>query len=204
MAIALFARAPVPSRVKSRLIGPLTPDHACDLHRALVLDCWDALRALGGELFLYTDQDHPEWRALAGDDLRLQQGDDLGRRMLRCFEELGPALIVGGDTVGLTPELVAPWREKLVTADAVLGPAPDGGYWSIGCRLSHPRMFEGVEWSSPWTLEQTVAALERCGMTVAFLDSCWDMDRPEDLEGLFACGPRVRLWLDRWRGGSGS
>jgi hypothetical protein len=199
MAIALFARAPVPGRVKTRLIGPLTPDQACELHRALVRDCWEALQALDAELFLYTDEEHPEWRALAGERLRLQRGDDLGQRMLACFHELGPALIIGGDTAGLTPELVAPWRERLAAADAVLGPAPDGGYWSLGCRLPHPRLFEGVEWSSSRTLDQTVAALRRCGMTVSFLDPCTDLDRPEDLERPLACGRRVRSWLDQRR-----
>lgn len=199
-AIALFARAPVVGRVKTRLLGPLSAEEACDLHRALVIDAWEAL---GGECFLYTDQEHEEWRRLAGERLRLQRGADLGERMLRCFEEMaaagfGPLLIVGSDTAGLTPELLGSWRDR----EAVLGPAEDGGYWAVGCRAPHPGMFEGVEWSSPETLVQTVAAMERCGMVASFLDTCYDVDTPEDLARLQAeprVGPRVRAWLTRWR-----
>src|SRR5947209_1753254 len=108
-AIALFARAPIPGNVKTRLIGRLTPEQACELHRALVLDAWDMLSALRGdaEVFLYTDQQHSEWRALAGSCLRIQTGADLGARMLHCFLEMesagfSPLLIVGSDSPTLT------------------------------------------------------------------------------------------------------
>ncbi len=196
-AIALFARAPVVGRVKTRLIGPLTAAGACELHQALVVDAWEVL---GGECFLYTDQDHEAWRRLAGERLRLQRGADLGERMLRCFEEMaaagfGPLLIVGSDTVGLTWESLGSWKD----CGAALGPAEDGGYWAVGCQAPHPGMFAGVEWSSGETLVQTVAAMERCGMVVSFLDTCYDADTPEDLARLEAeprVGPRVRAWLE--------
>ena len=61
-------------------------------------------------------------------------------------------------------------------------------------------MFEGVEWSARETLLQTVAALERCGLAVSFLDSCYDVDTPENLARLereLRVGPAVRAWLDR-------
>jgi len=191
----------VVGRVKTRLIGPLSAEEACNLHRALVMDAWEAL---GGACIIYTDQEHEEWRRLAGERLRLQRGADLGERMLRCFEEMGaagfgPLLILGSDTVGLTPELLGSWRDR----EAVLGPAADGGYWAVGCQAPHPGMFEGVEWSSPETLAQTVAAMKRCGMVVSFLDTCYDVDTPEDLARLEAeprVGPRVRAWLATWRG----
>ena len=207
-AIALFARAPLAGRVKTRLIGSLGAGEACDLHRALVADTWNVLGALEGERFLYTDQDHKEWRELAGPRLRLQQGADLGERLWRCFSELqaagfGPLLIVGSDTVGLTPELVSPWTKLLEGTGAVLGPAEDGGYWAIGCRAPDRRMLDGVEWSCSHTLAQTVAAMERCGMVVLFLDPGYDVDTPEDLARLETeprLGVRVRAWLDKLEG----
>src|SRR5438876_7611334 len=92
-AIALFARAPIPGRVKTRLIGSLSAEEVADLYRAFVLDVWEMLAVLAreAELFLYVDQEHQQWRALSGSGTRLQKGADLGERMLRCFEEMQAA-----------------------------------------------------------------------------------------------------------------
>ena len=211
-AIALFARAPVIGQVKTRLIGSLSPAAACGLHRALAQDAWDVLTAIpGNKVFLYSDQEHPEWRELAAGRLRLQRGADLGERMLKCFDELrdgghGPLLIVGSDTAALTPEIVAPWSEKLRAAGAVLGPAEDGGYWAIGCRSPNRKMFDGVEWSSNRTGSQTAEALTSCGMAMSFLESRYDVDTLADLARLKAdqrVGAHVRAWLETQKEVSG-
>ena len=203
-AMALFARAPVPGQVKTRLIGRWTAEQVSDLYRAFVLDMWEMLGTLApaGELFLYTDAENAEWRALAGDQVRVQRGGDLGERMLHCFEEMhaagsGPLLIVGSDSPALPADVLAPWTGLLGQFPALLGPAEDGGYYAIRCRQPHKRMFEGVEWSSARTLAQTAAALTRCGLEPGYLPPHFDVDTPEDLAGLCGdrCGPRTRLWL---------
>lgn len=192
-AIALFARAPIRGLVKTRLIGRLSAEQVADLYRAMVLDTWEMLAALAppAERFLYTHQEHAEWRALAGPRVRLQQGADLGERMLHCFEEMRaagfqPLLILGSDSPALTATTIAPWTDLLDDAPCVIGPAEDGGYYAIGCRAPHPRMFDGVEWSIPQTLALTVAALERCGLVPAYLPLHYDVDTPEDLARLRA------------------
>ncbi|MBI3696872.1 MAG: TIGR04282 family arsenosugar biosynthesis glycosyltransferase [Acidobacteria bacterium] len=205
-AIALFARAPLPGQVKTRLVGRWTPEQVADLYRAFVLDMWEMLGAFApaSELFLYADAGCAEWRALAGAQARLQQGAGLGQRMLHCFDELhaagfGPLLIVGSDSPALSANLLAPWTALLAQSPALLGPAEDGGYYAIGCRQPHPRMFEGVEWSSPRTLSQTAAALQRCGLPPAYLPSHFDVDTPEDLARLRAepyLGRHTRRWLE--------
>ncbi len=200
--MALFARAPAPGRVKTRLIGRLTPQQACDLHRSLVRDAWELLDAWRerAELFLYTDQENVEWRQLAGPALRLQSGGDLGERMLACFDQMraagfGPLLILGSDSP--VPPIEA-WLELLDQAPAGIGPADDGGYYAIGCRAPRAGMFEGVEWSTPRTLEQTMASLERCGMPVALLPRHYDIDTPESLTRL-AAEPRLGEHTREWR-----
>ena len=204
-AIALFARAPVPGQVKTRLIGRWTPEQVSALYRAFVLDMWEMLGAFtpGAGRFLYIDREHEEWRRLAGDGVRVQQGGDLGERMLHCFEEMraagsGPLLIVGSDSPALSADVLAGWTDVLEQFPALLGPAEDGGYYAIGCRAPHTRMFEGVEWSSARTLVQTAAALGRCGLDPAYLPIHFDVDTPEDLARLSgepSLGPRTRRWL---------
>ncbi|HYM11922.1 MAG TPA: hypothetical protein VEU62_14390, partial [Bryobacterales bacterium] len=67
-AIALFARAPIPGQVKTRLIGRFSAEQVADLYCAFVLDMWEMLAAFAGqaELFLYTDREDARWRELAG------------------------------------------------------------------------------------------------------------------------------------------
>lgn len=207
-AIAVFARAPIPGRVKTRLIGPLSAEQSCELHRAFVRDTWAMLADLAAPsaLRLYTDSPHEEWSALAGPAVRLQKGEQLGERMLNCFQELleegrTPLMILGSDNPTLPATVLAPWTELLRRWPALLGPAEDGGYYAVGCRAPHPRMFEGVEWSSPQTLAQTESSLRRCGLPPAFLAPWYDVDKPEDLTRLAAepsLPSHTKRWIERY------
>jgi uncharacterized protein len=113
---------------------------------------------------------------------RLPQGDgDLGQRMQRLFTCLpaGPAIIVGSDIPTISASHVAQAFRLLGRADAVLGPAPDGGYWLIGLKRT-PRIlapFAGVRWSSPHALADTLANLK--GKRVAFAATLGDVDSGE-------------------------
>ncbi len=116
---------------------------------------------------------------------RVGQGrGDLGQRMQGIFERLppGPVAIIGSDSPSIRPAHIARAFRALGKADAVLGPAPDGGYWLIGLkRVPHvPRAFPGVRWSSATTLADTVAALGP-RRQVALIDTLDDIDEPADL-----------------------
>ena len=116
---------------------------------------------------------------------RLPQGPgDLGDRMARVFRALpGPVLIVGADIPGITRAHVAAGFAALGADDAVLGPAPDGGYWAIGLKRTHPLppgLFDGVRWSSPHALADTRAGLG--DRRVAFLPPLRDVDTAADLK----------------------
>jgi rSAM/selenodomain-associated transferase 1 len=110
---------------------------------------------------------------------RLPQGDgDLGRRMQRLFQRLppGPVIIVGSDVPAIGATEIACAFRLLGNADAVLGPAPDGGYWLVGFRRS-PRLltpFAHVRWSSPNALADTLGNLE--GRSIAFAATLSDVD----------------------------
>jgi rSAM/selenodomain-associated transferase 1 len=115
---------------------------------------------------------------------RLQQGrGDLGERMQLLFESLppGPVIIVGSDIPAMHPSHIAQAFRLLGRADAVLGPARDGGYWLIGLRRS-PRVlspFAGVRWSTESALEDTLANLD--GSRIAFVATLSDVDTEQDL-----------------------
>ena len=110
---------------------------------------------------------------------------DLGDRMGRIFRRApkGPVVIIGADIPGITPALIACAFAALGDHDAVIGPAPDGGYWLIGLKRGARPVpsgtFDGVRWSSATALEDTRASLGKA--KIAFIDTLRDVDRATDL-----------------------
>jgi rSAM/selenodomain-associated transferase 1 len=114
----------------------------------------------------------------------MRQGEgDLGVRMQRLFTRLppGPVIIVGSDVPSIRPGHIAGAFRLLGRADAVFGPAQDGGYWLVGLKRT-PRVlapFANVRWSGPHALADTRANLK--GKRVALAARLSDVDRAEDL-----------------------
>jgi rSAM/selenodomain-associated transferase 1 len=185
-AIIVFAKAPAAGRVKTRLIGRLTAEQGAALHVAFVSDTLENVANLGA-VELHTDAPaEAAWREYSV-PRALQVPGDLGVRMfhaLRGALERGHprAMIVGSDAPALPIGHLRALLES--AADVALGPCEDGGYYAISCKRVNPRMFEGVEWSGPRTLIETVAAVSRCELSSATGESWWDVDEPGDLERL--------------------
>ncbi|MBI1786293.1 MAG: TIGR04282 family arsenosugar biosynthesis glycosyltransferase [Acidobacteria bacterium] len=204
--IILFAKAPVPGRVKTRLAESLGEEAAAELHEAFAADMLAKLDGLAGvSIELHTDIETDAWR-----DRRvarkLQSGGDLGERMLHALSgalDAGrpAAMIVGSDS----PDLPALYLEELLTlpADVALGPSEDGGYYAIGCRHTHSRMFAGVPWSTSMTLAETERSASACGLSVARGSSWYDVDDLVTLLRLRQSSgipPRTAAWFARHAG----
>lgn len=206
--IIVFAKMPVPGRVKTRLIPRLGPDLAAAFHAALTGDLIESLQTLSGvDLELHTDIPGDAWNELKV-ARRGQREGALPLKLLHGLREAlaggrSKALIVGSDAPGLPLDHL---RELLVSpSDVTFGPAADGGFWGIACSRVEDRMFDGVRWSSPWTLADARAAAARSGLSVAIGSEWWDADEPHDLDRLFErpeqLGPRVRSCIEapEWR-----
>ena len=104
---------------------------------------------------------------------------DLGRRMARALMRYRgqPTLIVGTDIPGLEPGHIVRAFRALRGADAVFGPAVDGGFWLVGMRRpqSAARVFSNVRWSSAHALSDVRAKLPR-GARVAAVEMMVDVD----------------------------
>jgi rSAM/selenodomain-associated transferase 1 len=124
---------------------------------------------------------------------RIAQGrGDLGDRMARIFRRLppGPVCIIGADVPGIDRPHIARAFAVLGAHDAVIGPAPDGGYWLIGLRrvaAVPARLFDNVRWSSAQTRADTLANL--AGHRVALTDTLHDVDEARDLSPATAQTP---------------
>ncbi|MEQ3625740.1 MAG: TIGR04282 family arsenosugar biosynthesis glycosyltransferase [Marinobacter sp.] len=125
-------------------------------------------------------------RALpAGAGRMPQGGGDLGERMLRALRsrQTAPVLVIGADIPDITRAHIARAFTALGRAEAVLGPAPDGGYWLLGMRrgaLARAGLLRGVGWSHAGTRAETIAALP-AAWRVAQVDVLADVDEVADL-----------------------
>jgi hypothetical protein len=180
--LVIFVKEPKLGQVKTRLARDIGAVAAVHFYRRTVER---VIRRLGRD---------PRWRtwlAIAPDKAvfarglwptglgRLKQGPgDLGARMGRAFRILPPgsAVIVGSDIPDIEPRHVARAFRALGSADAVFGPAEDGGYWLVGLRRRPhlPDLFAGVRWSSAYALGDTLRNLARA--SVAFLETLDDVD----------------------------
>ncbi|MCA9640491.1 MAG: TIGR04282 family arsenosugar biosynthesis glycosyltransferase [Bryobacterales bacterium] len=205
--IAVFAKAAIPGRVKTRLTSVLSPEQAAGFHQACVEDVWRTAFELVGEgARLYTDEPFEPWMDLAGPDyVRYQKGQDLGARMLSCFEDLAQEgfrrmMIIGADSPQVPRQHYREGLDLLVSEkDAVLGLCSDGGFYAVGCRKPRRMMFRDVHWSTELAYSETRAAFELSGLVLkSGMYPHYDVDTPEELDRLRtepSLGPRVRAWL---------
>jgi uncharacterized protein len=111
-----------------------------------------------------------------------QARGDLGHRMQALFETQGrgPLVIVGSDIPFVTREIIADAFQKLGSADAVVGPAEDGGYWLIGLRRRPrcPKPFAKVRWSGEHALADTM--LNLAGLHIEMVETLFDVDTLAD------------------------
>jgi rSAM/selenodomain-associated transferase 1 len=193
--LIVFAKAPRPGRVKTRLARALGAAAAARLHARLLeraLASARQARCAEVELHCAPDCAHPLLRRVARRyraRLRAQSGGDLGERMHRAFAgALGrsaAAVLVGSDCPGLGPRALRAAFDALAGGmDAVLAPAADGGYALLGLRRAAPRLFESIAWGGPQVLEQTRARLAAAGLRWRELAQVRDVDRPADVARL--------------------
>jgi rSAM/selenodomain-associated transferase 1 len=184
--ICIFAKPPVAGRVKTRLAAALGPERAAELARAFLDDTISAVRALPwAQPALATTE------IVESDLPLLLQGEgDLGERIervLRAALQVAPsAIAIGADAPALPRRFLEAARAALDRADAVVGPAEDGGFYLLGLRLCPEGLLAGLPWSASETFTRTVERLWARGLRVEVLERWFDVDRPEDLERLRA------------------
>jgi uncharacterized protein len=181
--VVIFARAPRYGAVKTRLARDIGADVALRFQRRVLTRLVRAMvRDPRFETVLAVTPDGAaSERAFA--HLRApvvpQGGGDLGRRMIRALRWAGarPAAVIGSDIPALSPVHVAAGFRAMARANVVFGPARDGGYWLIGARHPqrlNPRALDGVRWSGPHALADSVARLSPSVVLDAVLDDVDD------------------------------
>jgi len=192
--LIIFAREPRPGTVKTRLARDLGSHRAAtDLYAAMLTDVLASAATLEDtRLLLFWALNGgaaPAFPTPPRLELFEQQGHDLGERMAHAFESAlasgcETCCIIGSDAPDLPPEYI---RQAFCLlerdeAEAVFGPADDGGYYLLGLRRVPQRLFQEIAWSSAEVLQTSLERARLCGLRTALLPPWRDIDTRDDLE----------------------
>ena len=185
----VIAKEPVPGRVKTRLTPPFTPAEAALLAEAALTDTLAAVAAAPvARRVLALEGSAGSWLP-PGFDVIPQCGGGLDERLAAAFAEAHAALsqpmvLIGMDTPQVTPGLIADAAGMLDRgeADAVFGPAADGGFWLLGLRRPDRSLLAGVPMSRADTGRRQLDRLTAGGLRVAMMPELTDVDTAAEAE----------------------
>lgn len=198
-AIILFAKEPVPGRVKTRLIPVLGVNNATRLYVQLleyVIKTVADTHLAASYLYLTPESDPEYFRSNALKNhfqLRTQQGNNLGDRMFnalaRTLMKYKRVVLIGTDCPFLNADDL---REAIMALDTtqpvkctmVFSPALDGGYVLVGASEVCRDVFEDIDWGTHKVMSQTRSALQQQQIQWRELKTLRDIDTAEDLSAL--------------------
>ena len=203
-AIAVMAKAPLPGAVKTRLVPPLRSDEAAALGASFLRDVTENValaareEAIHGYVAYAPSGSERLFDGMLASRTRLVLADGAGisaprvHGFGRCLLHAAEALFARGhdavcllnsDSPTLPTRLIARAASALNAPGerVVLGPAADGGYYLIGLKQFHRRLFEEIDWSTERVYEQTVARAGEIRLAVASLPEWYDVDDEETL-----------------------
>jgi uncharacterized protein len=200
--IAVFCKAPVEGRVKTRLIAAYGAKRATTIYRELVGRTLrvvvEATSQMNAEASLWVADDVndrcvAEWGERFSLPMFQQAEGDLGMRMSHCLHQLGAqferVLLIGTDCTAFTAaHLIAASNALSATHPWVFIPAEDGGYVLVGTTTASATPFQGIAWSTPQVMLQTREALTTAGLAWHEMPMLWDVDTPADVEQAVAAG----------------
>jgi len=194
-----MAKAPRPGEVKTRLFGALSSEEAKQLYVAFLSDTFALMEEVMEEreelalALCYTpegEEEAFEEVEREGSLMIPQRGEDLGERLTNCFTDLfalgfESVVVIGADSPTLPGEYVFDAFECFETdEDVVIGPTEDGGYYLVGMRKLHKRIFDDIPWGAAGALGATIDRAKEAELDLVLLPEWYDVDTPEDVERL--------------------
>lgn len=190
--LIIFAREPLPGKVKTRLAAEIGDCAAAGLYETMLQSVLNtALQLTDVETVVYwacEEEALPRLVEKYQCNSRRQSGGDLGQRMAAAFAEMfaggcDSCCIIGSDA----PDLPLSYIQEayrlldLPQTDVVFGPCRDGGYYLLGQRRVWPQLLTDIPWSSGQVLEQSLKAAQNSGLSATLLPEWQDIDTVEDL-----------------------
>src|SRR5437899_100533 len=196
-ALAIMTKAPRAGTVKTRLQPPLTPSEAAQLNTCFLRDIAAVISAVGersqGVGVFTPARSEKEYKGILPShfDLIPQRGNGFGERLSNAAADLlqvgfESCCLINSDSPTATADAFREAVAQLQSADdrIVLGPSDDGGYYLIGMKKLHRRLFEQIDWSTERVFAQTLERASEIGLEVHVLPSCFDVDNRVALQRL--------------------
>ena len=193
--VSMFTKFWEPGFVKTRLAQSIGDENAARLYRVFVHYLASRLNNVGDlrSFIVSPDSKAEDFKKIDGLDWEaVGQGDgDLGERLRRHYWNVLKkdlkVVVIGGDCLEITPELVRSAFDNLEENDAVIGPSYDGGYYLLGLRGpwrdNHRCLFEDMDWGTESVFGVTLDRMKSImGIEPVILEKHRDIDTLEDLK----------------------
>lgn len=184
--LIIFCKNPILGQCKTRLAARIGPEKALAVYKFLLEHTAKITAEVPAKRVVFYSnylepQDAFDPKVF---DKDVQQGDDLGARMVNAINTAltngaKKAIVIGSDLYDLTPELIVQAFDRLDTHKTVIGPARDGGYYLIGMTHMNPDLFENKIWGSATVLTDTLINLKPDSPFLLPIKN--DIDQFEDL-----------------------
>lgn len=186
--LILFAKAPIPGKVKTRLQTHCTAKQAAKIAEFLMEGSIQTVSThWPGSVYLsvWLDHQHDFFQMMQARYAlpMVQQADgDLGEKMRHALESLGyPAVVMGCDAPHTMAETLRDAYRYLLQGESVIGPSDDGGYYLLGLTQPVDGLFDDQRWGSDTVFTQTLQAANEASVTLTQLASLNDVDEWSDL-----------------------
>ncbi|NIO07734.1 MAG: DUF2064 domain-containing protein [Deltaproteobacteria bacterium] len=213
-ALVVMAKPPIPGEVKTRLCPPFSFAEAAEFYECLLQDTVGKLEGFASaELWIaYTSEGEDYFQSVYRQRVKMipQRGVDLGQRMHHIFVDLFSlgyrrVVVLGSDIPCLALSTVEQTFHLLSRHehDLALGPARDGGYYLIGLKEPEARIFQGITWSHPSVLFDTLKRAESLGLRPVSVPAAYDVDLEQNLAELWndlSLNPVLRSKIPRTYG----
>ncbi len=189
--IAVMAKASQAGRTKTRLSPPLTLEEAALFNTAFLKDISANLLRVASEVSLRPAMAYgpPGETAFFQEHLPSEISlhevwhPGFGNCLKSALEVqfaagCKAACVLNSDSPTLPAEILIEAVRVLEQpeSEVVFGPSNDGGYYFLGCKTIHPRLFEDITWSTASVAGETLARAAEIGVSVHMLPEWYDID----------------------------
>ncbi|MEX2572845.1 MAG: TIGR04282 family arsenosugar biosynthesis glycosyltransferase [Balneolaceae bacterium] len=186
--LIVFVKNPKAGQVKTRLAESIGEEKALDIYRLLLDHTCGVVKQVNTAKQVWYSGHIPDkdiW-TLPGTVKKIQPEGNLGDRMSGAFRSgfsdgYEKIVLVGSDCLEIRYRHIANAFDLLQKADVVTGPSQDGGYYLLGMKKWHERLFSGKSWSTSSLYSETVKTVKNEKLSLEELDVLNDIDTLADL-----------------------